>query len=194
MDRGRFRAVLGSFPTGVCVVTTLDGSRPRGITVSSFASLSLDPPLVGVVLDRTRTLHAVLCLTRRFAVNILGEDQQALSDCFAGAAVTPGRDAFCGATWSPGATGLPVLDGAIASLEADVEAIVPVGDHDLFVGRVTAAASDDRHPDPLLYYRRRYLKIERATTAAVEGLQDGPTVSTKRRTERPAAHHNLERP
>ena len=66
--------------------------------------------------------------TRRYAVNVLGEGQQALSDCFAGAAVTPDRDAFCGAAWHPGPSGLPLLDGAIATLECTVVQTFSAGD------------------------------------------------------------------
>ena len=100
---------------------------------------------------------------------ILSEDQQALSDCFAGAPVEPGREAFCGAAWHEGATGLPLIDGAIATLECTVVETFSAGDHDLFIGRVDALGSQADHPMPLLYYRRRYLRIEGAATAEVEG-------------------------
>ncbi len=103
-------------------------------------------------------------------VNILGEDDQALSDCFAGASVTPGRAAFCGAAWRLGAGGLPVLERAIATLECRLESMVPVADHDFLVGRVVAVANASHHPLPLLYYRRHYLRIERATSTELEGL------------------------
>ncbi|HEX8939421.1 MAG TPA: flavin reductase family protein, partial [Candidatus Limnocylindrales bacterium] len=107
--------------------------------------------------------------TGRFAVNMLGEDQQALSDCFSGAPVQPDREAFCGAAWQPGATGLPVLDAAIASIECTIEAIHAAGDHDLYVARVDAVRHADGHAQPLLYYRGRYLRIERARTLDLEG-------------------------
>ena len=106
-------------------------------------------------------------------MSILSEDQQALSDCFAGAPVTPGREDFCGAAWSRGTTGLPILDGAIASLECTVTETYPVGDHDLFVARVEAVANEEHHPQPLLYYRRRYLRVDRAETSPVAGRQEG---------------------
>src|SRR5437016_1975789 len=72
----------------------------------------------------------------RYAVNILGEGQQPLADCFAGVAVAPGLDAFCGAAWYPGESGLPLIDGSIATLECTIAQCIPVGDHDLFIGRV----------------------------------------------------------
>ena len=164
-----FRAVMGHFVTGVSVVTALDGDRPFGITVNALSSVSLQPPLVMVALDRRRFLTPIVRADGRYAVNILGEDQQALSDCFAGAPVTPGRDAFCGASWHPGQSGLPLLDGAIATLECTVVETFSAGDHDLFIGRVDTLGSPAGDAMPLLYYRRRYLRIEHAATSEVEG-------------------------
>jgi flavin reductase (DIM6/NTAB) family NADH-FMN oxidoreductase RutF len=164
-----FRRVLGHFVTGVTVVTALDGDRPFGITVNALSSVSLDPPLVMVALDRRRFLTPIVRTAGRYAVNVLSEEQQALSDCFAGAPVSPGRPDFCGAAWHPGETGLPLLDGAIATLECTVVQTFSAGDHDLFIGRVDALVNATRHPMPLLYYRRRYLRIERAEAAEVEG-------------------------
>jgi len=169
IDSETFRRVMGHFVTGVTVVSAFEGDRPFGITVNALSSVSLDPPLVMVALDRRRFLTPIVRTAGRFAVNVLSEEQQALSDCFAGAPVEPGRDAFCGAAWHRGATDLPLIDGAIASLECSVVETFSAGDHDLFIGRVDVLASDPQHPMPLLYYRRRYLRIERAATAEVEG-------------------------
>jgi flavin reductase (DIM6/NTAB) family NADH-FMN oxidoreductase RutF len=168
-----FRMVMGHFVTGVTVVTALDGERPFGITVSAVTSVSLEPPLVMVALDRRRFLTPIVQVSGRYAVNVLSEDQQAMSDCFAGAPVEPGRDAFCGAAWHPGATGLPLIDGAIATLECTVVETFSAGDHDLFIGRVDSLDNELHHPMPLLYYRRRYLRIERAATSDVEGKPEG---------------------
>jgi 3-hydroxy-9,10-secoandrosta-1,3,5(10)-triene-9,17-dione monooxygenase reductase component len=167
-----FRKVMGHFATGVSVVTTLDGERPQGITVNALSSVSLEPPLVLIALDRRRFITPTVRRAGRYAVNILAENQQALSDCFAGAPVTPGRDSFCGAAWHAGTTGLPLLEGAIATLECTVVETFSSGDHDLFVGRVDALANDEHHPLPLLYYRRGYLRIERAQTVRVEGKEE----------------------
>jgi flavin reductase (DIM6/NTAB) family NADH-FMN oxidoreductase RutF len=164
-----FRRVMGHFVTGVTVVSAFDGDQPFGITVNALSSVSLDPPLVMIALDRRRFLTPIVREAGRYAVNILSEDQQALSDCFAGAAVEPGRDAFCGAAWHPGETGLPLIDGAIATLECTVVETFSAGDHDLFIGRVDTLANEHHHPMPLLYYRRRYLRIERSASAEVEG-------------------------
>jgi 3-hydroxy-9,10-secoandrosta-1,3,5(10)-triene-9,17-dione monooxygenase reductase component len=167
-----FRRVMGHFVTGVTVVTALDGERPQGITVNALSSVSLDPPLVMIALDRRRFLTPIVRAAGRYAVCVLSEEQQALSDCFAGAPVTPGRDEFCGAAWHPGSTGLPLLDGAIATLECTVVQTFSAGDHDLFIGRVDALANEPEHPMPLLYYRRRYLRIERAEASDVEGVPE----------------------
>ncbi len=165
-----FRRVMGHFVTGVTVVTALDGERPFGITVNALSSVSLDPPLVMVALDRRRFLTPIVRAAGRYAVNILSEEQQDLSDCFAGAPVEPGREDFCGAAWHPGDTGLPLLDGAIATLECSVVQTFSAGDHDLFIGRVDTLSNEPRHhPMPLLYYRRNYLRIERAAVSEVEG-------------------------
>jgi 3-hydroxy-9,10-secoandrosta-1,3,5(10)-triene-9,17-dione monooxygenase reductase component len=168
-DSDLFRRVMGHFATGVTVVTTLDEDRPQGITVNALSSVSLDPALVMVALDRRRFITPTVRTRGQFAVNVLGEHQQAISDCFAGAPVTPDREDFCGAAWRPGQLGLPLLDGAIASLECDVVGTYSAGDHDLFIGRVVSLANDTHQPMPLLYYRRRYLRIERAESSEVEG-------------------------
>jgi 3-hydroxy-9,10-secoandrosta-1,3,5(10)-triene-9,17-dione monooxygenase reductase component len=167
-----FRKVMGHFVTGITVVTTLADGRPQGITVNALSSVSLQPPLVMVALDRRRFITPSVRATGRYAVNVLSEDQQALSDCFAGAPVEPGRDAFCGARWSAGQTGLPLIDGAIAALECTVLQTFEAGDHELFIGRVDSLASDPHHPVPLLYYRRRYLRIQDAETAPLEGVPE----------------------
>ena len=170
-DSDVFRKVMGHFVTGVTVVTTLDGDRPQGITVNALSSVSLDPPLVMVALDRRRFITPMVHRERRFAVNVLGEGQHDLSECFAGAAVTPGRSEFCGAAWAPGETGLPLLEGAIATLECAVVDTYSAGDHDLFIARVDAWGNPDQHPRPLLYYRRHYLRIEQPLAA---GADRGP--------------------
>ena len=177
LDAETYRTVLRRFATGVAVVTTWDGERPWGTTVNSFSSVSLRPPLVLVAFDRSRRIVPALRRTGRYAVNILGEESQALSDCFAGG---PGlaagagdrsdeRGELCGAEWRRGAAGLPVLVGAIASLECTVVDVHPAGDHDLYVARVDAAVATGEGAMPLLYYSGRYLRIERASSHELAG-------------------------
>src|SRR6476469_2635495 len=147
----KFRKVLGHFVTGVTVVTALDGDRPYGITVNALSSVSLDPALVMVALDRRRFLTPIVRAAGRYAVCVLSEEQQALSDCFSGAPVTPGRMEFCGAAWQAGPTGLPLIDGAIATLECTIVQTFSAGDHDLFIGRVDSLDNEHLHAMPLLY-------------------------------------------
>jgi flavin reductase (DIM6/NTAB) family NADH-FMN oxidoreductase RutF len=169
-----FRTAIGQFATGVTVVTAVDGEQPVGITVNAFASMSLEPALVAIALDHRRFIVPMIEADGRYAVNILAEDQQWLSDCFAGANVTPSRDAFCGAPWHPGSTGLPLLSGAIASVECRVVQRFELGDHLVFVGAVEAVSLQQPDAPPLLYHRRRYLRIERASTSQVIGKPESP--------------------
>ena len=175
-DPATFRTVLRRFATGVAVVTTWDGERPWGTTVNSFSSVSLRPPLVLVAFDRGRRIVPSLRATGRYAVNILGEEDRALSDCFAGGpnpADVPAdgdeRARLCGAEWRRGTTGLPILLDAIATLECTLVDVHPAGDHDLYLARVDAAAAAGEAPLPLLYYSGRYLRIERASSHELEG-------------------------
>jgi 3-hydroxy-9,10-secoandrosta-1,3,5(10)-triene-9,17-dione monooxygenase reductase component len=169
----RYREVMGHFATGISVVTALEGSRPHGITVNAFSSVSLDPALVMVALDRRRYITPIVRAAARYGVNVLGADQQALSDCFAHAPVSPGREAFCGAAWHAGPTGLPLIDGSIATLECTIVETFSAGDHDLFIGRVDSLQQDDADVVPLLYYRRRYLRIEQGADSPVQGKPEG---------------------
>lgn len=171
-DQETFRRVMGHFVTGVSVVTTYRADRPTdpyGITVNALTSVSLEPPLVMIAIGHGRRIEPHLRATNRFAVNILSVHQQRLADCFAGAELQPDREAFCGAAWRRGPTGLPLLDGAIAYLECSTVQVVSVGDHDLHIGRVDDLATRPDHAPPLLYYRRRYVRIEQATETPPEG-------------------------
>jgi flavin reductase (DIM6/NTAB) family NADH-FMN oxidoreductase RutF len=163
---------MGHFVTGISVVTTLNEGRPEGITVNALSSVSLQPPLVMVALDRRRFITPSVRSAGRYAVNVLAEDQQVLSDCFAGAPVEPNRDAFCGARWTAGTTGLPLLDGAIATLECTIVETFQAGDHELFIGRVDALGSSEQRPMPLLYYRRQYLRIQRSESTPLQGIPE----------------------
>jgi flavin reductase (DIM6/NTAB) family NADH-FMN oxidoreductase RutF len=189
IDPDRYRAVMGSFVTGVTVVTTLDtgpqapgrtgspgapaaAGQPFGTTVNSFTSVSLDPPLVLITVGRERSIHPVIARTARFAVNILGEGGQGLSDCFAGAPSAIPRAAFCGAAWHPSAQGTPLLDDALAWLDCELEQRIEAGDHTIHLGRVVDLGTSDHGDWPLLYFRRQYLRIEHAQRMALRGKPD----------------------
>lgn len=176
IDSRTYREVLSRFATGVTVVSSIeetpDGPQPWGTTVNSFTAISLDPPLVLVAIGRERSIHPILEQTRRFAVSILGEDSQALSDCFSGAPSSHPRSAFCGATYSIDQAGLPILDAAIAFVSCEVERVIEAGDHTVYLGRVVETGFSDEVGWPLLYFRHRYLRIERAAEADLRGKPD----------------------
>ncbi len=176
IDAQDYREVLTRFATGVTVVTTVedtaDGPQPWGTTVNSFTGISLDPPLVLVSIGQERSIHPIIERTNKFGVNILGEDAQALSDCFAGAPSPLPRSAFCDANFTLGEAGLPVLDDAIAYLSCEVERVIEAGDHTIYLGRVIETSCRDEVGWPLLYFRRRYLRIERAATTDLRGKPD----------------------
>ena len=149
-----FRRACGRFATGVTVASVLDAQGvPHGLTVSSFTSVSLDPPLVLICLGHAvSTIHHFRSATH-FAINILAEDQRALSDRFA----RKGHDRFEGVDWQPGVTGVPLLPGVLAAIECAVHRIVPMGDHDILVGEVMHARVTDGAP--LLYFASSYRKL-----------------------------------
>jgi flavin reductase (DIM6/NTAB) family NADH-FMN oxidoreductase RutF len=125
-----------------------------------------------VAIGRERSIHPIIERTNRFGVNILGEDAQAISDCFAGAPSPLPRSAFCNASYSLGETGVPVLTDAIAYLGCEVDQVVEAGDHTIYLGLVVEAGCRDEIGWPLLYFRRRYLSIERALTPDLRGKPD----------------------
>ena len=176
VDSHAYREVLTRYATGVTVVTTLDmtpdGAQPWGTTVNSFTGISLNPPLVMVAIGRERSIHPIIERTHRFGVNVLGENSQALSDCFAGAPSPLPRSAFCNAAYSLGEQGLPVLDEAVAYLACEVDRVIEAGDHTMYLGLVVEAGCRDEVGWPLLYFRRRYLRIERALTPDLRGKPD----------------------
>jgi flavin reductase (DIM6/NTAB) family NADH-FMN oxidoreductase RutF len=144
----RFRDVLGSFTTGVVVVTTVgDSGRPIGLTVNSFNSVSMDPPLILWSLAlKSPSLHAFRT-HNRFAINILSEDQERLCRQFA----TRSDDKFLDVRFELGETGVPVLHGTAAYLECSTYARYPGGDHEIYVGEVMAV--HDHGLSPLVFHR-----------------------------------------
>src|SRR4051812_39776774 len=135
-----YREVLARFATGVAVVTTIedtaDGTQPWGTTVNSFTGISLDPPLIMVSIGHERSIHPIIERIGRFGVNILAEDSQQISDCFAGAPSPLPRSAFCNADFTLGRAGLPVLEQAIAYVSCEVDRIIEAGDHTMYLGKV----------------------------------------------------------
>ncbi len=149
-----FRQALASWASGVAVVTSAGDGLLYGLTVSSFTAVSLDPPLVLVCLATSNLMPAMIAASGRFAVSVLGRDQEAVSNYFAisGREPTPSLESVDG-DWTPG--GMPVVKDCIAWLDCTLFEMLTHGDHSIVVGEVVAAHSAV-DPDPLLYYRRAY--------------------------------------
>ena len=142
-DTGAFRAALGRFATGVAFVTAAPGGEPVGMVVNSLASVSLEPRLVSFCPSRNSLSWSRMRRTGRFGVNVLG----AWHERFAKAATPAGADRFAGLDWAPGGSGVPLLADALASLECEIVAEYPAGDHWIVVGRVDhVRVSTVRHP------------------------------------------------
>lgn len=152
IDGERLREVAGTFATGVTVVTTRSDAGLFGCTANAVTSLSLDPPLMLVCLDRSTNTHPRLLEARAFAINVMRAQPGAEELCrlFAGKS----EDKFSGVAWREGVTGCPVLEGALAYLECELDGTYEGGDHTIFMGRVVAAERFEG--DPLLFYRGRF--------------------------------------
>ncbi len=148
-----FKQAMRRFVSGVTVVTTAADGVKTGITVSAFSSLSLDPPLVLICIDKNAAAHDVIQRAGKFAVNILGADQESVSNRFA----SREEDKFGGVTWHEGTSGLPVLDGSLANVECELHESLTGGDHTIFVGRVVATNVADG--GPLLYGLGGYQRV-----------------------------------
>ena len=154
VDAREIRNVLGHFATGVTVITTKDSTgKPFGLTVNSFTSLSLNPPLVIVCVDKTVDCYSCFDESKVFAVNVLNEDQEELSRRFA----TKGIEKFEGIQWRMGENGSPLLDGVIGAIECKVTHSYEGGDHTIFLGEIlSATAKGDR---PLLFFKGKYHRL-----------------------------------
>lgn len=157
-DDRRFREVLGHFATGVTIITAIDDDEPVGISANAFTSLSLDPPLVLFCVARSSSTWPRIQHARKFAINILGEHHEGLSQLFA----TKGADRFTSTPWRTGVSGSPVLDEAIAYVDCELEAEYPGGDHLIVVGRVVDLDVRDGGR-PLLFYKGSYGRIQTDT-------------------------------
>jgi flavin reductase (DIM6/NTAB) family NADH-FMN oxidoreductase RutF len=155
VDPATFRAVMSSLPTGVGIVTALDDQgRPRGLTCSAIASVSLSPPLLLVCVDlRCGSLRAIRH-SQGFVVNFLCEGAEEVSQTFASRC----DDKFGSVSWTPSRYGgLPILDGnAVAYAECRLEREIVAGDHAILIGLLRDGMVPDLDRQPLLYWRRQY--------------------------------------
>ena len=148
------RRVMGHFATGVTVITTKDKEgTPQGLTANAFMSLSLNPPLVLISVDKGATCYACFESPNGFTVNFLGEDQEEISKRFA----TKGIDKFSGLQWHPGGNGAAIIDGVLGYVECKITQCHDGGDHTIVVGEIlNASATGDR---PLLFFKGKYQKL-----------------------------------
>lgn len=155
IDPALFRSVLGHYATGIAVITAMsDGNEPVGMAVTSFTSVSLDPMLVAFCPDKGSTTWPRIEKTGHFCVNLLAHDQEAVCRAFA----SRGGDKFAGVDYRVSEHGVPVLDGALASIECEIHSVVEGGDHWIVLGRVLSLeASAER--DPLLFFRSAYAQL-----------------------------------
>ena len=149
-----FRRACGRFATGVSIATALDDRGvPHGLTVSSFTSVSLDPPLILICLGHAVTVIDIFRAARYFGISILREDQREFSERFA----RKGCDRFDGVDWVRGDTGVPLIPGVLAAIECEVHQRFTAGDHDIFVGEMVRATVEEG--SPLVHFASRYRKL-----------------------------------
>ena len=141
IEKGFFRQVMGQFTTGVTIVTTRSHEGLAGLTVNSFTSVSLDPPLFLICVDLYSTALPFIRASGAFAVNILTSEQEAFSRCFATTSEER-YEHFCHASYHIAATGSPILDRALAFIDSRIVAEYPGGDHVIFLGHVVAMGTD----------------------------------------------------
>ncbi len=152
IEQHHFRRVCSKYATGITILTVLDArGAPQGMTVNSFTSVSLSPPLVLVCIDRQTSILGHFDMGTRFAINVLHESQKELSSCFA----RSGRDRFEGVDWSPGVTGAPLFPDMLATLECAVTQMIEAGDHVVVIGEALHATWRD-DGQPLIYFNSSY--------------------------------------
>jgi flavin reductase (DIM6/NTAB) family NADH-FMN oxidoreductase RutF len=153
IDDAEFKLALSHFVSGVTVVTTVHEGVRYGMTVASFASLSLHPPLVVICIEKIVKSHDAIAAAGVFGVSILAESQAELSNRFA----SRRDDKFDGVAVREGALGVPLIEGAICTLECRVHGQLPGGDHTIFVGEVESISTSEAAP--LVYFRSGYRQL-----------------------------------
>ena len=157
IDTRLFRDVCGNFATGVSVVTMVGESGPRGLTANAISALSLDPTLFLVCVDVGATSYPVIDQAGKFAINLLAEDQEDVSNFFAG--TTPADNPMGEIEYHMSDLGSPLIEGSLAWLDCRTHSILEGGDHKIFVGEVAGCEIVRPDADPLLFFRGRYRGI-----------------------------------
>lgn len=155
MDSNLFRRACAQFATGIAIASTLDPQGlPHGMTVNSFTSVSMEPPLVLICVDRTCNLLPIFEEFGHYGLSFLGHEQQGLSSRFA----QRGQDRFDGMHWVAGSLGIPLIPDALAHLQCRIINTVAAGDHVVLIAEVVSA--DIHSGRPLLFYESGYRKLE----------------------------------
>ena len=145
---------MGHFATGVTIITTKDQSgAPNGLTANAFMSLSLNPPLVVISVDKGATCYACFEMQNGFTVNFLSEEQEDISRRFA----TKGVDKFADLNWHAGSNGAALIDGALGYIECKITECHDGGDHTIVVGEIIDAGATGEHP--LLFFKGKYQRL-----------------------------------
>lgn len=151
------KSAMRVYPQGVTVATTMGERGPTGLTVSSFTSVSLDPPLILISIAKGSALHALFRGSKAYAVNFLADDQKSVSDRFAGR--TSAKERFEGVGFAKGVIGLPIIEGVRAAIECRAWKVYEGGDHSILVGEVVSARTFNSKR-PLVYYSQQYTTTE----------------------------------
>lgn len=159
IDAARYRQIVGHFATGVTVVTTAHEGWLHGMTANSLTSVSLNPLLLLVCVDKTANMHEQIPKAGRFTVNILADDQEDISRTFA-ATTEPEQGRLQGVAYKLGPHEAPLIDDALAYMECEVTATFDGGDHTIYMASVVNGDVADSGA-PLLFYRGGYRKLER---------------------------------
>jgi len=155
IDAARFRKALSTYPSGVCVITGVGAEgQLLGLTVGSFTSVSLDPPLVGFLPQKRSVTWAEIAASGRFCVNVLAADQQEIS----GRMAVPGPDKFDGVDYSLSPAGLPVIADAITWIDCEIHSQVEAGDH-LFVAGLVRDMDAVHEKNPLIFHGGKYRQL-----------------------------------
>jgi flavin reductase (DIM6/NTAB) family NADH-FMN oxidoreductase RutF len=170
-----FRQAAGRFASGVTVVTTRASQGHYGVTVSSFASLSLNPLLVTVSINRSSPFLEYVRSAEAFAVSVLASDQQQVAAYFAARGRTPEPAGFATVPTTSEETGAPIIDGCLSWFDCTVEDLLPGGDHEILVGRVAAAGG--RTGEPLVYWAGGYRALTEASSDRLASVSDGLAVA-----------------
>lgn len=157
IEAADYRRIIGQFATGIAVVTTANDGLLHGMTANAITSVSLDPPLLLVCIDKAAHSHDQFTQSGRFTVNILAEDQQEVSKIFA-ATTEPEQGRLQGVAFHLGANGVPLIEGCLAYIECAVADQFEGGDHTIFTGSVEDATVAGEAA-PLLFYQGKYRRL-----------------------------------